>query len=174
MASAGPSKSAWTLSTRTQGGEQVRFTIDDAGALMNLSSNTTAWTADADRTSALPPDGSGGLLPALYLWRRLAVEGLGRFGDVSYFGTAPLAGHESLCDVLVGSYKEFHCRFYFDPDEGRLVAIEMFPDEQADPCELYFSQFHRVDDHSVPGQMEVRFGDKVFTMLTLSAETATD
>ena len=65
-------------------------------------------------------------LPALYLWRRLAVEGLGRFGDVYYYGTAPLVGHEGLVDVLVGSHKGVDCRFYFDPAEGHLLAMEMF------------------------------------------------
>ena len=101
--------------------------------------------------ASLLPAHSGGLLPALYLWRRLAVEGLGRFGDVYYYGTAPLPGHEGLVDVLVGSHKGVECRFYFDPADGHLLAMEMFPDEDADPCEVYFSDYREVDGRVLAG-----------------------
>ena len=52
--------------------------------------------------ASLLPAGSGGMFPALYLWRRLAVEGFPRFGEVYYLGTAPLLNREGLVDVLVG------------------------------------------------------------------------
>ncbi len=73
------------------------------------------------------------------------MEGFSRFGEVYYFGAAPLAGREGLADVIVGTYKGVDCRFYFDPAEGNLLAMEMFPEEDADPCEVYFSQYHEVD-----------------------------
>ena len=110
------------------------------------------------------PAQSGGLLPALYLWRRLAVEGLGRFGEVDYYGTAPLAGHEGLFDVLIGSHKGVECRFYFDPAENNLVALEMFADEESDPCEIYFSDYRQQAGRSWPGRMEVRCGDELFAV----------
>jgi len=117
--------------------------------------------------ASLLPEHSGGLLPALYLWRRLAVEGLDRFGDVFYYGTAPLAGSEGLVDVLVGTHKGVECRFYFDPADGRLLALEMFPDEESDPCEVYFSDFSRKDGRFLPGRMEVRYGDEAFATLKI-------
>ena len=100
------------------------------------------WNVDDDLTASLLPAHSGGLLPALYLWRRLAVEGLGHAGEVAYYGTAPLRGHDGLVDVLVDSRKGT-CRFYFDPAEGNLLAIEWFPDDQSDPCEIHFSDYPR-------------------------------
>ena len=106
-------------------------------------------------------------MPALYLWRRLAVEGLGRFGDVYYYGTAPLVGHEGLVNVLVGSHKGVDCRFYFDPAEGHLLAIEMFADEEADPCEIYFSDYREFDGRWLPGRMEVRYGDEPFAVFKI-------
>ena len=126
------------------------------------------WTADVPLGSSLLPAHSGGLLPALYLWRRLAVEGLGRFGEVYYNGTAPLLGHEGLVDVLVGAHKDVECRFYFDPVEGHLLAMEMFPDEDSDPCEVYFSDYHEVAGRSWPGRIEVRYGDDLFAVFKVT------
>ena len=40
----------------------------------------------------LEPPGSGGLLVALAMWRRFLVAGPGNFGDVTYWGTAPVDG----------------------------------------------------------------------------------
>ena len=122
------------------------------------------WTAGDELGASLLPAHSGGLLPALYLWRRLAVEGLGRFGDVYYYGTAPLRGHDGLVDVLVGSHKGVECRFYFDPAAGHLLALEMFPDEDSDPCEVYFSDYRDTGGQSWPGRIEVRYGDELFAV----------
>jgi S1-C subfamily serine protease len=155
-------KGEWTLrGQRPQGGE-FRLQLTDGGATLKVPAAETAWTAGDDLRTSLPPAGSGGLLPALYLWRRLAREGLGRFGDVYYYGTAPLVGHEGLVDVLVGSHKGVECRFYFEPAEGRLLAMEMFADEDADPCEVYFSDYRDMGGLLGPGRIEVRYGNETF------------
>jgi hypothetical protein len=60
------------------------------------------------------------------------------------------------------------CRFYFDPGDGRLLAIEMFPDEDSDPCEINFSDYHETDGRFLPGQMEVRYGNETFAVFKLS------
>ena len=49
--------------------------------------------------SSLGPPGSGGLLVALHLWRRLLVDGPEKFGDVYYYGTAPYAAIEGQAEV---------------------------------------------------------------------------
>ena len=67
--------------------------------------------------------------------------------------------------MLVGSHKGVECRFYFDPADGRLLAMEMFPDEDADPCEVYFSDYREADGRYWPGRMEVRYGDELFAVL---------
>ena len=103
-------------------GDEFRFQLTDGGASLKLPTTEIKWTAGDELGASLLPAHSGGLLPALYLWRRLAVEGLGRFGDVYYYGTAPLRGHDGLVDVLVGSHKGVECRFYFDPADGPLVG----------------------------------------------------
>lgn len=108
----------------------------------------------------LQPIGSGGLLVALHLWRRLLLLGPEQFGQVYYVGEAPLASRAGLFDVLVGTHDVVECYFYFERDTGRLVAMEMFPDSASDPCELYFDNYQTVAGREVPGIIQVVYGDQ--------------
>ena len=42
------------------------------------------------------------------------------------------------------------------------VELEMLPDDDADPCEVYFTSYHEVDGRMLPGRIEVRFGDGIY------------
>ena len=162
---------AWTLAGQLDNGGAFRFELTDSSASLKLPATESTWTASDEFNASLLPAHSGGLLPALYLWRRLAVEGLARFGDVDYYGTAPLPGREGLVDVLVGSHKGVECRFYFDPANGNLLALEMFPDDDSDPCEVYFADYREKDGRVLPGRMEVRYGNDPFAVFKLSEFT---
>ncbi len=159
----------WTISGPLGTSGRYRFQIADSGATLKLPSTDVHWIAGDEFGSSLLPAHSGGLLPALYLWRRLAVEGFGRFGDLSYYGTAPLPGRDGLVDVMLGSHKGVDCRFYFEPSDGRLLAVELFADEESDPCEIYFSGYREFDGRWLPGRMEVRCGDESFATFKIEA-----
>ena len=146
---------------------EFAFQITDSGASLKVPSSDIKWAAGDNLGASLTPPGSGGLFPALYLWRRLASEGLARFGEVRYVGAAPLVGHAGLVDVLAGTHKGVECRFYFDPVEGDLLAIEFFGDEHSDPCEVYFSDYRQTDGRVVPGRIAVHFGDKPFAVFKI-------
>jgi len=161
-------RGSWILSGSLSNGGTFNFEINQSQAAFSGPSLQSQWTPGDDSGSSLDPPHSGGLLAALWLWRRLAVEGLPRFGEVYYLGAAPLAGREGLADVLAGTCKTAECRFYFDPAEGRLLALEMFPQEDTDPCEVYFSQYHDVNGRMLPGRMEVRFGEELFGVFTIN------
>ena len=152
----------WTVEGPLDNGGQFRFELTDDAVLLKLPTFEVEWTAGDDFGSSLLPPQSGGLLPALNLWRRLAVAGPGKFGEVTYLGTVPLAGHAGLVDVLVALHKGVRCQFYFDPIAGDLLAMEMYPGEDADPCEIYFQGYHEVDGRFLPARMEVRYGDEAF------------
>ena len=82
----------WTLTGPLEKGGKYRLEITADGASLQLRSDEPTKWAASDQLSAPPllPAHSGGLLPALYLWRRLGVEGLKHFGsEIYYFGTAP-------------------------------------------------------------------------------------
>lgn len=155
----------WTLTGSLESGGDFRLTVDDARVVLKLASEEHNWTATDELASSLLPPGSGGLLPAIHLWRRLAVEGLDKFGQVYYLGTLPLAGHDGLVDVLVGLHGGVECRFFFDPESGPLLALEFFPDDSGDPCEIYFSEYREVQGRMIPARMEIRIGDERYTAL---------
>jgi len=157
----------WTLDGKLPGGGSFRFTLTNSGGRLKLPSAESEWTAGDDLGASLLPPQSGGLLPTLYLWRRLALVGPDKFGDVSYLGTVPLAGHEGKTDVLLGLHKGVECRFLFNPADGHLLAIEMFPEEDVDPCEVYFDEYREVDGRWLPGRMEVRTGDDLYGVFKL-------
>ncbi len=117
--------------------------------------------------NSLAPPGSGGLLLALSLWRRLAVEGAENFGEVVYFGTAPVPGDDTLADVVRATAGGADCWFYFDPKTGELLAMEMFPERNVDPCELRFADYQDTEIGHMPGKIELRFGDEVVAGLSL-------
>jgi S1-C subfamily serine protease len=164
----------WSISGRLPDGTPLRIALNAADALLKLPSRSWKWTAADPVDATLSPPGSGGLLMALSLWRRLAVEGPDRFGDVSYLGSMPLpvrdgSGRDGLVDVLSALHSGVECRFMFDPAEGNLLAIEMYTAEDSDPCEIYFSDYHEVGDRFLPQTMEVRYGDDAFGTFRLES-----
>jgi serine protease Do len=126
---------------------------------------------ERDLDQQLVPPESGGLLAALHVWRRLLVAGPGEFGDVYYLGTAPIPGKEKLYDVLVGVYQVVEAKFYFDPDSGELVLMEMFPDAYADPCEVHFSDYRDVEGRQAPHRLDVRYGDAQYAVINIDSVT---
>lgn len=157
----------WIFTGALESGGDFQLTITDSEIVLKLASEELTWKATDELAASLLPSGSGGLFPALHLWRRLAVEGLDRFGQVYYLGALPVVGHEGLADVLVGLHGGVECRFFFAPDRGHLLALELFPDESVDPCEIYLSDYREVNGRMIPGRMEVRFGDERFTALKI-------
>jgi hypothetical protein len=155
-------KDQWTITGTTAMGDEIRFLVSDHSASIKMAAGEQAIELEGELAARPEPPGSGGLLVALALWRRMLVLGPEDFGDVTYLGTAPVDGREGLADVLVGLHRDVECRFYFDPADGEMVAMEMFPEEDTDPCELYFSDYRETDGRMLPGRIVVRHGDGVY------------
>ena len=171
---------AWTWHGKFPGGE-YDVTLDNETSEFRLAEGGWEIRAGADVEESLAPPGSGGLLLALSLWRRLAVDGAENFGEVVYFGTAPLAGTAGLggdtkdgdtkgddtkgdatkADVLRGTAAGADCWFYFQPKTGELLAMEMFPGPGADPCELRFVDYKDTAAGRMPSVVKLRFGEEV-------------
>ncbi|NLE36541.1 MAG: DUF4292 domain-containing protein [Pirellulaceae bacterium] len=157
----------WTIGGTIHQEKLFRIELDDQGGRIELPAGRVEWVAGENLAGDLAPPHSGGLLAALHLWRRLATVGFDRFGEVHYVGTAPLEGSLGLVDVLAGTYGGVTCRFYFDPEDHRLLALEMFPDDGADPCEVYFGDYRSLGGRLLPGTMEVRFADEMYGRFTI-------
>ncbi len=178
---------AWTIEGQTATRDPITYTLSDDTASIKLPSGELKIDLDGDLAAKLDPPGSGGLLVSLAMWRRFLVRGPVEFGEITYWGTAPLeivSGPQSardqvelpdaaeshpfnnvnfrLVDVLVGTYRDIECRFMFDPSGGQLVAMELHSEEDSDPCELYFSNFQETEGHILPGRIEVRHGEIVY------------
>ena len=106
----------------------------------------------------LDPPGSGGLLVALHLWQRLLQRGVKDFGEVQYIGKMPSATGE-VFDVLRGVYGGVEARFLLDPATGQLAGMEMFPEEDVDPCGIRFGDYRAVNGSLLPHRIEVQHGD---------------
>jgi len=149
----------WTITGVTGMAEDFRLQFSDSEGAIRLPSGELRVELTGGLSNHLEPPGSGGLLVTLASWRRLLVEGPSGFSQLYYLGTAPVPGRNGLCDVLVGMYDDVECRFLVDPAEGLLVGVEMYPEEDVDPCELYFSDFIEVEGRMLPGKIEARYGD---------------
>jgi hypothetical protein len=145
-----------------QDGGPFEITLGNPEVTSLLSSGRDRVDVRVDFDQQLLPPGSGGLLPALALWQRLLRLGPQKFGEVYYLGTAPLIDQAGLFDILVGTHNVAECRFAFDPDTGHLVGVEMFPESQVDPCELYLSDYRDVDGRLLPHRILVRYGDTIY------------
>ncbi len=166
-----PVHASWTLRGLLNGQSTLNVTLEDEQTLARWTTPTgdrqLLRDVKEDLSRDLLPEGSGGLLTALHLWRRLLTLGPTQFGEVSYQGTAPWPGHDSLADVLVAVHDVVESRFFVDPATGRLLGIEMYPDSEVDPCEISFGDYRPVDGRQMPFQLEIRFGETVFGMWKL-------
>ena len=64
-----------------------------------------------------------------------------------------------MCEVLRTQHGPAYAKWYFDPDDHRLLGIEVRLQEDEDPCEIYFSEYGQVDGRFLPGRMDIRFKD---------------
>ncbi|HXT57653.1 MAG TPA: trypsin-like peptidase domain-containing protein [Pirellulales bacterium] len=157
----------WLLSGELLGAGEAQFRIGAETAACALPGGKLKLIVGDSLTAASDPPSSGGLLTALFLWRRLLVMGPEQFGSVEYYGTAPLAGHPGLVEVLIGTYGGVECQFWVDPTSGRLLLLEMFLRGDDDPCELYFADYREVEGRDLPGRLEVRYGNNVYGVFKL-------
>jgi len=170
----------WTFVGRLASGKNVEFRVSDTDAAMKAPTGDKQWTlssnfAESFRTKEedqlvfKPVDDA--VLPALFLYRLLAVDGPEGFNEISYQGTFPLPGHPvagggELLDVVASNYRGIDAWFYFD-SRGRLALMEVYPDEHADPLEFHFLSYRDVGGRDVPGQLKIVCGGAVFESLDL-------
>jgi len=157
-----PLAGVWKLSGEVAAGGEAELEISGERSQLTLPGGEVQADLAGNLATLFDPPGSGGLLVTLGMWRRMLVLGPAKFGQVHYLGTEPLPGRQGLFDVLVAAHRDIECRFLFDPADGQLALVEMFPDDDADPCELYFFDYHEVEGRLLPGRMEVRNGDHVY------------
>jgi serine protease Do len=149
----------------------------------------------AHEKELMVPPYSGGMLMAMYHYRRFLTQGEKGFesknfvhGGVEPIYVQPLSGPESKsykdirvnCEVIRTEHASVEGKWYFyrselNPHskdklkykENELVAFEIFVAKDQDPCEVYLHESKEIDGRLLPGKMEIRNGDKRYAILSL-------
>jgi S1-C subfamily serine protease len=127
------------------------------------------------------PPGSGGMLLALYQYRQfLAFGEKGGFREFSHGGNEPFylpppekgtpdyAQLRTDTEVIRTELSGVPAKWYFNTKDHTLLGLEVLPDADEDPCELYFNDYREVNGRSLPHKIEVRYADKQFALLDIS------
>jgi serine protease Do len=158
---------AWRLSGKLETGDTFDFEIDDQRAELRLPWGRSGAVFAGDVSTQLSPPRSGGLLLAIHAWQRLVDRGLARFGEVYYLGQLPHGPDHLVEDCLVGLFEGMEVRFFFAERSGDLTGIELHSADDADPCEINFSEFRELNGRRLPHRWWVRSGDAVFAELVV-------
>lgn len=148
----------WRLTGADQKKKSVKIVLADDKSGIEIGRKAWVLDTESDLATQLVPEQTGGLLIALHLWRQFLVLGPDQFGEVKYFGSAPLEPGGDRLQILVATRGVIECNLFFDDTTKRLVAIEVFPESDSDPCLLRFSDYERDDDLTVPSLFEYSHG----------------
>ena len=170
-------RGTWVLAGHLGSGEPFRIELADARATIDLPTGTTSVDASGELDANPSPPGSGGMLAALIVWRRLVLEGPRALGRTSYWGTAPLdpaalaSGEDPvLIDVLETAVAAVETRVSVTPS-GAVAAIDLWTAPDANPCELTFAQALAIAGipEGWPARIEARHGDELFGVFHIEA-----
>jgi hypothetical protein len=168
---------------------EIANAADGTKVAMKLNIETTLEPLrQTDVAVQQEPIGSGGLMMAMYQYRRFLTMGAKGFeglfahgGNEPFYpfpadGSAPksLASLRVDCAVMLTKHGSTFCKWYFSLKDSTLLGFETFiardaeQTENRDPCEVYFYDYKDVDGRKLPHRMEVRFRDKRYAVLTVS------
>ena len=166
-----------------EGNTEVKLTrgTTSPDTLKPLSSDV----APADRYM---PQGSGGLLAALFQYKLFVSKLNGAGGFKPNDSTTPGFVHGGMepvypvydlklpddptksriqCEVIRTTVSNYTSKWYFDPKTADLIGFESSFKGEEDPCEVYFADFKDVNGVKMPHKMTVRWGDKVYAVITV-------
>jgi hypothetical protein len=165
------------LKWQPTGGTKTMVHIALAGGKYDLD----PLKAGQDVNYLRDPPGSGGLLMALYLYRRFLTLGAAGFeGQFSHGGQEPfypppLNGKmpKNLQDlrvdteVMLTEHAAVAAKWHFSLKDHTLLGFEVFVDPEGDPCEVYLSDYRTVDGRMLPFRWDVHFGNDRFGTFTV-------
>jgi len=172
---------AWTFAGTLPDGAPFRLVVSSTSATIDLPTGTSRLDATGDLERADEPPGSGGLLAAAVLWRRLVLEGPARLGSTIYWGTIPSMGTGPsrntmpqlplLVDVLETAVAGVTARFAVD-EHGHVVGVDLWLTADTDPCELRLAPPPADSTTGLPDMLEVRRGTEPVAVLRCTGAAA--
>ena len=151
----------WFITGKDVSGSPVEIAIGPDTAAWRSGNDVQLIDFEKEIADQRVPEGSNGLLVAVFLWQRLQVGEIKRTGEVIYEGTAPREGLVATHDLLSATAGAGRGEFWFDLSGGRLSHLEWAPDDRSDPCVIAFSDEREVDGRALPFRWTVKVGDQV-------------
>ncbi|RMG38143.1 MAG: PDZ domain-containing protein [Planctomycetota bacterium] len=162
----------WRIQGASADGKPFDLTIAKDGVGLEWGGEVFLQRLDGGELLDEPP-GTGGLLIALEFFKRLLTTGRDGFTDCYYLGSEPLDGKGAQVDVLITERSGVQARWYFRKEDGRLVGFDTELVDDADPCEIRFSDdLKSFGDVRLPARWTVRHGEKLFAEFLPSAFAA--
>lgn len=169
-------KGPWVLAGVLADGTEFRIEIADSTAVIDLPTGTSELDATGELDANPVPPGSGGMLAALVVWRRLVTEGPTTLGRTTYWGTAPTdprsidpAGGD-LVDVLETAVAGIEARTSVDA-KGNVVGIDLWTSPDTDPCEIRITPAKEGDTAGLPQRLDVSRGAERFGVFRVTEGT---
>ena len=142
------SRAAWTYQGSLAGGGRFEIVLADQSARVSLPTGDSRWEPAVAAAGLLAeagfdasPPGSGGMLAALTLWRKLLLDGTSNNGRMVYWGQQPQSVDDekqgALADVLDLTTASGQARFLVD-ESGGVVAVSFTLTPTSDPCQVRF------------------------------------
>jgi S1-C subfamily serine protease len=112
------------------GTEKILWTLGDKTETVGGKSGWGAWVQQR----------SGGCLAlGMQVWYQWHAVGPRRMGEAIYLGRSPVMGRmEQMFDTTRILLGEITADVYTSPKTGEIALIELYPDRQTDPAEIYF------------------------------------
>jgi S1-C subfamily serine protease len=150
-------------------------------ALGSLKFKLDPLKLDQDAATLQDPPGSGGLLEALYQYRRLLTQGPAGFegycqagGQEPFYPPAADGKPHDFKDlrvdteVLATEHAAVATKWYFSLKDHSLLGFETRVGNEEDPCEVYLGDYRPVDGRPLPHRFEIRHGNETFGTLTVT------
>lgn len=160
-------KGPWVLEGKLEAGGEFRIEVSDSVAVIDLPTGTSELDTTGELDATPVPPGSGGMLAALVLWRRLVSDGPAAVGRTTYLGTAPVDARQidpaggDLVDVLETAVDGIEARVAVDP-RGQIVRVDLWTSPDADPCELRITPAKAGTAAGLPQRLDVWRGAEHF------------
>ncbi|MBX7166462.1 MAG: trypsin-like peptidase domain-containing protein [Pirellulales bacterium] len=152
----------WKLTGADATGAPVEIELSADSARLTWAGQQAALVGADQLAANVVPEGTGGLLPALFLWRRLLVGGPTALEQVEYGGIYPFGIELQPAHTIIATTGGVEARFYCDEERGWLIGVELFTDTVDDPCEVSLLDYEEREGRLVPTRILVRHGDQVF------------
>ena len=166
-------ETSWRYQGQLEAGGSFEIELSDQSATISLPTGISRWeqaAADAGLSAEAgfdsSPPGSGGMLAALTMWRRLLIQGAHNIkGRITYWGQQPLysASTNQLADVLELTTSSCRARFFID-EFGNISQVTFFLGSSSTSCDLHFDGLGKRGPYWQPTHLTVDYdGDRFAT-----------